>query len=149
MENGLELRIVLLRHGNDRAGFGEGQNGRIQIEDAAKKMKSEFTDIKNAIIYSSPLDRAVMSSNILKKTLFPEIVSDEVIKSDYLCFDGSLKNHIKNLAEEIATKGTNGELLIFVSHQPDIERFTDKCGNYARLKNGEYVVVSYKLPPTQ
>ena len=135
----------MLRHGNDES-FGEGQNGRIQIEEAAKRMKAEFVGISKAIIYSSPLDRAVKSSNILREKLVPEIVSDEVITTDLLKI---YKKNVDLLASEISLKKTDGELLIFVGHQPDFGDFSRRCGSYKSLKNGEYVVVIYRLKPTQ
>ncbi|MEM2908988.1 MAG: phosphoglycerate mutase family protein [Candidatus Bilamarchaeaceae archaeon] len=123
--------IIIIRHGSYSEDGGLDKNGRIQITKSAEQLK-EVIKGKGATIVTSPLKRAVESSQIIA-----DMLKLSLEKDDALSCESVEKNKLKEFIEKLKQK--KKEVIILVTHQPNI---IDIC---EILLDSDYVVPTREM----
>ncbi|MBI4992013.1 MAG: histidine phosphatase family protein [Candidatus Harrisonbacteria bacterium] len=132
------MKVLCIRHGEACDSLSE--KGKIQIKQAADILK-KHNIANNAMVFTSPLKRAVESAKIItdncgfKKAEVVQWLNFEESSPDYAL------NQIKNLMRIHEKKFST---MIVISHAPLLEGLIEIFGNRSRIGNGEIFEIDIK-----
>ncbi len=137
-------KVIVLRHGDYSRQSGDLSNyGRRQLEHSAKRIEEEHGtfDPKTWLILHSPARRAQSSALILANHFIRDGIEHG---ADHISRDGDLSvdyHRASRAARRIRDERPEIELLILVTHKPELEMVMRETGVSGSCGTGCYITV--------
>ena len=130
------MHIFLVRHGD--AGDRLTPLGQSQIARTAEFLKSLVADVSKTALLTSQLPRAVETAEIIKNTLG---LSEMTPKSWLTC---NTEENTETCLVQFVADHPELEVVVAVSHMPEIEQLLGRLGFYGTAHNGSVHEVEFQ-----